>query len=137
MTTNVSSAYKTSSSSLSHSSPNLELQVQLAMATEGLQSYGELTSAMTVTGSALKVGMGENMTMVQPRIGWFALACGVYATGAVCVLGALGHLLSLALLVRGYRAASVFEVLKALSVCDIAFLLVTLLVQVCSSSLPP
>lgn len=64
------------------------------------------------------------------RVSLFGMLSGVYATGAVCVLGALGHSLSLALLVRGYRAASVFEVLKALSACDIVFLIVMCLVQV-------
>ena len=55
---------------------------------------------------------------------------GVFATGVVCVLGAAGHGVALALLTRGFKTAAIFDVLKALSASDFGLLIITLLIQV-------
>lgn len=65
----------------------------------------------------------------------FDLVVGVFATTVLCIVGALGNLAALAVLMRaqtGSRSSvrSMFPILRALSACDIAFLLVLIPGQV-------
>ena len=88
----------------------------------------ESSSASIGSGSSW---CGNSLSAVTP----FDLWVGVYATAAVCVVGALGNAAALFVLMRaqtGSRSSvrTMFPVLRALSACDLALLLVWIPFQV-------
>ena len=121
------------------SEPFLETSIQLALSISApctvMHSPSQLPYSLPVS-SYVSPGSSASETenpsdqselhIVTPA----DVTLGVFATGVVCVLGAAGHAVALALLTRGFKTAAIFYVLKALSASDFGLLIITLLIQV-------